>query len=497
MTLDPTTPVIVGVGQLTRRPDDLADATEPAEMMAEVLRRAADDARAPGLLAAIDSIRIVESMSWKYPDPGRAVARRVGAEPRQSVYTHVGGNTPQMLLNHTALAVQRGEVRVAAIAGAEAIWTRRRARKEGFHLAWTPIGDSDPGAKPDLVLGEERFGTSNAEMAAGLMVPVQVYPLFENALRAAAGESVEEHQVKVSELWARFSQVASTNPHAWSPEPRTPEEIRTPGPDNRMVSFPYPKLMNSNIETDQAAGLLLCSVEAARQLGVPEDRWVFPHSGADANDHWHVTERDELFASPAIRLAGRAVMAAAGATADEIAYVDIYSCFPSAVQVGANELGFPLDRQLTVTGGLCFAGGPGNNYVTHSIATMVERLREDPDALGLCTAVGWYLTKHAIGVYGARPPANGFRHTHPQDEIDALPRREVVEGYEGAATIESWTVMYARDGSPETAIVVTRTDDGRRALAARADATQAADMVVVELVGRPVKLRGEGGFDLG
>jgi acetyl-CoA C-acetyltransferase len=229
---------------------------------------------------------------------------------------------------------------------------------------------------------------------------------------------------------------------------------------------------------------------------VAEDRWVFPHSGADATDHWFVSERDELSASPAIRLAGGAALELAGAGADEVAFVDLYSCFPSAVQIAAKELGFGLDRQLTVTGGLCFAGGPGNNYVSHSIATMVERLREDPEALGLCTALGWYITKHAFGVYGARPPAAGFRHAHTQDEIDELPRREVVEGYEGPATVDSWMVMFSRDSAPETAVVVARLDDGRRALASTADPLLAAQMVDVELAGRPVKLR-EGGFDLG
>ena len=489
MPIDPRTPVIVGAGQLTRRLEDPAEASEPAEMMAEVLRRAADDAGAPGLLARADSVRVVDCISWKYPDPGAAVAERLGASPRQTVYTATGGNSPQMLVNHTASAIQRGELDVALVTGAEAIYTRWRARRTGTHLEWSKDGGD---RAPDLVLGDDRFGSHNAEVNRGLMAPIQVYPVFENALRAAAGEGLDEHQVKVSELWAAFSRVAGGNPYAWSPEPHSAEEIRTVTPDNRMIGFPYPKLMNSNIDTDQAAALILCSAGAARDLGVAEDRWVFPHAGADAKDHWHVSERDDLHSSPAIRIAGRRALELAGVDAGDLDHVDLYSCFPSAVQVAADELGLPLDRQLTVTGGLCFAGGPGSNYVTHSIATMVGLLRDDPDARGLCTAVGWYLTKHAFGVYSGRPPAEGFRHAEPQDEVDALPRREAVERYDGPVTIESYTVMHAREGHPENGIVACLTPEGGRAWGATTDPDVMKAMTVEELCGRAGRLLADG-----
>jgi acetyl-CoA C-acetyltransferase len=496
MALDPRTPVIVGAGQLTRRPDtfDLEQATEPAEMMAETLRRAEADAGTSGLLAAADSVRVVDCISWKYPDPGAAVAQRVGAHPKQTVYTSTGGNSPQMLLNHTALAISRGEVRVALVTGAEAVFSRRRARQTGTRLDWSSRDDAE--GTPGLVLGDDRFGSSNHETTRGLMAPIQVYPLFENALRAAAGETIDEHQVKVSELWARFTEVASRNPHAWSPTPRSAEEIRTVTPDNRMVGFPYPKLMNSNIDTDQAAGLILCSVEAARELGVPEDRWVFPHSGTDAKDHWFFSERENLHSSPAIRIAGAKALELAGVGADDLTHVDLYSCFPSAVQIGAAALGLGLDRPLTVTGGLCFAGGPGSNYATHSVAAMVGLLRDDPDAIGLCSALGWYVTKHAIGIYSAKPPAEGFRHDEPQAEVDATPRREVVEEHDGPVTIETYTVMHAREGHPENGIFACLLDDGRRALGTTTDPDLMKAMTVEDLCGRPGTMRPDGTVEI-
>src|SRR6185503_6856037 len=225
--------------------------------------------------------------------------------------------------------------------------------------------------------------------------PIEYYPMFENALRAARGESIAAHGERISELWARFSAVAADNPHAWIRKAHGALEIRTPSAQNRMVSFPYPKLMNSNSRVDQAGALLLCSYATARAAGVPVERMVFPWAGTDAHDHYYVSNRDELCSSPAIRIAGRRALELAETEVDALDHVDVYSCFPVAVQVAAAELGLSLDRPLTVTGGLTFGGGPLNSYVLQSIARMVEVLRADPGSRGLITGNGGYLTKHA------------------------------------------------------------------------------------------------------
>ncbi len=299
MALDPRTPVIVGVAQSLRRPEDPATTTAPVDMMADTLRLAADDSGVgTALLQRADSVRVAAVLSWRYTDPGTLVAARLGISPRQTVVTTTGGNSPQMLLNDTALAIQRGDVDVALMAGAEAMYTRFRARKVKAHLEWEV---QPPDAEPTELLGDDRPGVSDAEMARSIMLPIQVYPVFENALRAAAGESIEEHQSKIASLWARFSAVAARNPYAWSPQERTASEIATVTADNRWIGFPYTKAMNANLDTDQAAAVIVCSVEAARAAGVPDDKWVFPWSGADAHDHWFVSERENLHSSPAIR----------------------------------------------------------------------------------------------------------------------------------------------------------------------------------------------------
>jgi acetyl-CoA C-acetyltransferase len=496
MPLDPRTPVLVGAGQLTRHPsaDELATVDEPATMMAEALRRAAEDSGARDrLLKSADSVRVVELLSWHYADPGREVAERIGAAPRQTLRTTTGGNSPQMLVNATASAIQRGELDVALLCGAEAVFTRLLARKAQIHLPWTPMASSES----ETVIGDDRPGTCDAESSRSLVLPVQIYPIFENAIRAATGQTAEASRITASELWASLSRVAAGNPYAWAPVAMTPEAIRTPAEDNRMIAFPYTKWMNANIQTDQAAAVILCSVDAARSAGVPEDRWVFPWSGADAHDHYFISERASLAASPAIAAAGRAALGLAGRTADELAHIDLYSCFPSAVQMAAAALGLAIDephRPLTVTGGLTFAGGPGNNYAMHAIATMADVLRNDPGSVGLVSALGWYVTKHALGVYSTTPPPDGYRHAGDavQAEIDALPRRPIVAVWDGPAVAESFTVTYERDGTPSVGIVACLVEDGGRTWATTTDADLIEALLLDGLFGRPVRVAPDG-----
>ena len=484
--------MIVGAGQLLRRPQDPAAAPEPVDMMRETLETAAADSGVPDLLRTADSIRVVQLLSWRYADPGTLLAERLGATPRETVLTTTGGNSPQMLVNDTARAIQAGEVDVALLVGAEAMFTRFRARRQKAWLEWTTQEDTSP----THVVGDDTAGTNDVEMSRAMALPTQIYPIFENAIRAASGASLDDHAQRISELWARFSAVAAKNPFAWSPTELTADEIRTVTAENRLIGFPYTKAMNANLDTDQAAALIMCSSAAAEAAGVPRDRWVFPWAGADGHDHYWVSERADLHSSPAIRLVGRAALGLAGAGIDDIAHADLYSCFPSAVQIGASELGLGLDRQLTVTGGLSFGGGPGNNYSMHAIATMVRVLREDPGALGLVTALGWYITKHAMGIYGTQPPPAGFRHARPQADIDALPRCEFVAEHEGDVAVESYTVMHERDGTPSLGIVACRLPDQRRAWANVRDVDALRDMTGREQHGRRGRLRQDGMLEL-
>ena len=488
MSLDPRTPVLIGAGQFIHRATGLDDALDPSALMCEAVRAAATDAG----LASVpnpDSVRVVGLLSWKYGDPAWVVANQLGLTPRETAATTMGGSSPQTLVNGTALEIQRGELDLAILCGGEAWRTRMRARKAGDELHWPT---SPPDQMPRL-LGEDLAMSHPDERARHIVMPVQVYPMFETAVRAAAGRTVQQQQVLSSELYARFSEVAAANPYAWLRDAKTAEEIRTPSATNRMIGYPYTKYMNSNNDVDMGAALIMCSAEKAAALGVPRERWVFPHSGADCHEHTFISNRWSFAETPAIELGGRRALELAGVGIDDIEIIDLYSCFPSAVHLGAQSLGISLDRQVTRTGGLAFAGGPWNNYVMHAIATVMADLRAHPGAKGLVWANGGYATKHSFGVYSTTPPV-AFQHAHPQDEIDAMPRRELAAPAEaaGSATIEAYTVMFSRDGAPETALAACLLADGRRAWGTSSDTVLATAMCDGEWVGRTAHLDPEG-----
>lgn len=488
MSLDPRTPVLIGAGQFVHRAAGLDDALDASALMCEAIRAAATDA---GLTSVPnpDSIRVVGLLSWKYGDPAWVIAEQLGLTPRETAATTMGGNSPQTLVNGTAMEIQRGELDLAILTGGEAWRTRMRARKAGVELAWPT---SPPEQMPRL-LGEDLEMNHPGERARGIVMPVQVYPMFETAVRAAAGRSVDEQSRVSSELYAKFSEVAAANPYAWLREAKTAEEIRTASPSNRMIGYPYTKYMNSNNDVDMGAALIMCSVEKAQSLGVPRDRWVFPHSGTDCHEHNFISNRWSFAETPAVELGGRLAMQLAGVGIDDIEIIDLYSCFPSAVQLGAQSLGISLDRQVTRTGGLAFAGGPWNNYVMHAIATVMHDLRDRPDAKGLVWANGGYATKHSFGVYATTPPVT-FQHGYPQDAIDAMQRRQLAEIADaaGPAVIEAYTVMHSREGEPEQALAACLLADGRRAWGTSTEPALAAAMCEGEWVGRAATLDAEG-----
>lgn len=485
MAIDPLTPVIVGVGQTLQRTDDLSEALDPTLLMGTAIGEATVDAGLPSIPNP-DSVRVVNLLTWKYGDPGYLVAQQLGLTPRETAYTTMGGQSPQSLVNATAADIQAARLDLAILAGGEARRTRVRARKATVSLDWPTA----PDGQVPRTMGEDLTLNHPYELGRGVMMPVQIYPIFETAIRAAAQRSPHDHVVRISELWSRFSAVAAGNPHAWSRQSRTAEEIRTPSPTNRMVGLPYTKYMNSNNDVDMAAAIIMCSVAKAESLGVPRDRWVFVHAGTDCHEHPFVSQRWSFAETPAIERGGKRVLELAGCGIDDVALIDLYSCFPSAVELGAQSLGLTLDRQLTLTGGLAFAGGPWNNYVMHAIATMVAELRGTERTRGLVWANGGYATKHSFGVYSSEPPVGGFTHDEPQAEIDALPRRELAEAGDaaGEATIEAYTVMHSRDGDPETAIATCLLADGRRAWATSKDVALAAAMCSGEWIGRRVHL---------
>ena len=479
-----TTPVLVGVAQVLQRQPDPARAAEPLDLMIDASRRAIADSGSEALAHAATSVRVVRGI-WRYEDPARAVADALGLGAVETGITPYGGNMVQTLVNLSALDIQAGRHEVILLAGAECGYSRAKARKAGTKPQWRTA----PG-KPTL-FGEDAPMVNDHEFERGLKMPIQFYPMFENALRYHQGLGIDAHLKEISELWSRFSEVAAGNPDAWIREPVSAEQIRTPSAGNRPVSFPYPKLMNSNNSVDMGAALVLCSLAAARRHGVDEDRIVYLHSGTDAHDTYFVSNRDNFHSSPAIRLGAGRALELAGLTAATVDHCDLYSCFPVAVQIAAAEIGFELTRPLTVTGGLTFGGGPMNNYVMHSIARMADVLRADPGAKGLVTGNGGFLTKHAFGVYSTAPPTRPYRHEDVQKEVDRSPTRELDEHFSGTAPVEAYTVMYDANG-PAEAYLSVLTPEGKRAWARNTNPKVLDAMTREEFCGRSVTLDGQG-----
>ena len=463
MAIDPRTPVIVGVGQSIHRPSGTPTLVEPLDLMVEALELAARDAMGGGatgrgLLEKIERLTSVVSFTWRTSNPSLLVADRLGLTIDDLALSATGGAIPQKLVADAARSIQAGELDVAAIVGSEAMYSKGLSAKNPDlgPASWIQQDEATP--KPRR-FGADFMPLTELEMARGVLQPVSIYPLFENALRAKEGRSVAEHQERLGDLWASFSKVASSNPVAWITDAISAEEITTRSATNRMIAEPYTKLMVANLPVDQGAAIIVTSFEAALAAGVPRDQLVFPWSHAQGDDPHFISDRPDLGRSPAIEHCGAAALHLASTSIDEVAHVDLYSCFPVAVELGATALGLALDdenRPLSVTGGLTFAGGPGNNYVSHSIATMTERLRAHPGDLGLITGLSYFATCHAVALYSTEPPSTPFAAVDLQTELDRLPLQVVDEAMAGPVEIETFTITHDRHLGPTTVIAAVR-----------------------------------------
>jgi acetyl-CoA C-acetyltransferase len=478
--IDPRTPVLVGAAQRSWREGD----TDPVDAMtATTLAMTDAEPAVAALLRQATSVRALGGM-WRYRDPARLVAADIGVPAARTAITPIGGNEVYDLVTTTAEQIMSGALEVAVICAAETMRTTRRAKRERREVARRQEL-ADPAA-------DDRFGSDlrlvdDAQVAAGAADPIVFYAMAESALRHAAGESAGTHRDRIAALWATASVVAADNPHAWSRDAVTADEVATPGPTNRMVAEPYTKLMTSNVDVDQSAAVLVCSYGAAVAAGVDPASIVHLVAGTGAVDHWILEERWALPESPAMRIAGRAGLELAGWTIDDVDDLDLYSCFPAAVQVAQQELGIDPRRPFTITGGLTFAGGPFNSYCLHALATAHARIRAGRSRNAFLSGNGGYFTKHSFLALAATAP-EAFRSTRPQGEVDRLPRRPRPAASVDAATIEAVTVLHDRDGTATRAIASTLAADGARRWATTSDLSSIDELRSTGPIGTTVRL---------
>src|SRR5947208_2265883 len=453
-------PVIVGVGEIVDRPKEITDGLEPLMLLEQALQRAEHDAGAK-LLGEIGSLDVVNFLSWRYRDPEQQLARRLGIKPAHLYYGPVGGESPVRYLHEAAQGIARGECTVAAVCGAEAQSTATKAERAGVTLPWTPFAHD---------VEEPKRGAAFQKPLAvklGVFRPVTVYPFYEAATSAHWGQTPREALAESGQLWSTHSAVAAENPNAWLKRRFTSDEITTPSPENRMIAWPYTKLMVANPTVNMGGAILMTSLAKARAAGIAEEQLIYPLGGASAEEPRDYLLRDQFYESHPQNAVLNAVMNLVGGDGQKFDAIELYSCFPCVPKMARRTLGLGPDVRPTVTGGLTFFGAPLNTYMTHAACAMVRKLR-DGGELGLLYGQGGFVTKHhGLVLSRAAPKQTLTQDTSVQAEADRHRRKvpDFVTEASGRGKVESFTVIYAGKGDVQHGVVMLRTTDDTRALA--------------------------------
>ncbi len=452
---------------------------DPIEMMAEVGREAGRDASLDDL-SGVDTLYIVNCISKDLEAPARDLSDALRIRPSETGYTGIGATAPQWFVNRAAERILAGKSRWVLICGAEAFYTQGKIQPMAGILGG--YSDASAASMRRRFTGDVRAPLTDLEVRYGLGWPVAIYALFENALRAHGGKTPADHLHELSSFCAGMSEIAARNPYSWTREALSAERIATATPENRMVVYPYTKLMCSNMSVNQAAAVLMTDLEAAEEAGIPRDKMVFLRGYGDAEDVFHVTERPHLWASPSLADAVEAALSQASLSLEEVEHLDFYSCFPCAPRIAREMLGIKPDdpRPLTVTGGMPYFGGPGNNYALHAISNMVEILRREPQSYGLVQALSWFISKHSVGVYSASPGETGLAPHEPAKKARRYPRVKVVDRASGKGVLETYAISYGRDARPSEVFVIGRDEDGNRFLARMRPEDEAVERMTIE-----------------
>src|SRR6185503_8777405 len=310
-------PVIVGVGEIVDRPKEITDGLEPLTLLEQALKRAEADSGAK-LLGELGSLDVVNFLSWRYRDPEKQLAERLGATPAHCYYGPVGGESPIRYIHEAAQRIARGECSVAAVCGAEAQSTATKAERGGITLPWTPFAHDVEEPKRGAVFQKPMA------VKLGVFRPITVYPLYEAATSAHWGQTPREALSESGQLWSTYSSVASQNPNSWLKKRFAPDEITTPTPENRLIAWPYTKLMVANPTVNMGGALLMTSLAKARAAGIPEDRLIYAWGGASAEEQRDYLIRDQFIQSHPQNAVLEAVMDLVGGDGKAFDAIELY-----------------------------------------------------------------------------------------------------------------------------------------------------------------------------
>ena len=486
-------PIIIGAGQITLRQKIVGDTPCALDLAQRAIEAAVKDAGCPDILSLADTISLVNMFSDANPHQVERLCDQMGIQPKVRENTAIGGNTPQWLVNRTADKLMAGGCKIVILAGAEAYY--RQKRREQIMSAESLESRVEQLRKDPWCIGNMRNGVGPNEQTHGLSRPQRVYTLFENALRAHLKMDLLEYRAFLKRYYDNMAATAFGNPHAWFNKGPVHKDVTTPSADNPIFNYPYTKYMYPNPSVNQGAAIIMTDTDTAGRLSIPRDRWVYLHGGADASDKWFLSERINYHSSPAIRRIVRTALQQAGRTLTDIDFFDLYSCFPCSALIAAQEIGLPIKElpRLSITGGLPYFGGPGNNYTMHAIVAAVDRLRKEPEKFGLVSGVGWFLTKHTVGIYSGVKPANEWRRDAKnalQMEIETMEGPAFCAKPHGQGSVETYTVLHEMPDKPPMPIIIARLDSGERCYAVSAEDSSTVELMEQEeFIGRRVNIR--------
>ncbi|KAI6828507.1 hypothetical protein KC327_g6979 [Hortaea werneckii] len=510
MSVPPETPVIIGVGDVVNRSKKIEDAIEPLGLIVEAIQKALTDTSLSPTASAklrnsIDSLDVVRSWTWPYPDLPGSIAERLEIEPQRRHYSEHGGNQPALLLDEAARRVSKGENQVAVVTGGEALASlvacanAKRLPPPG----WTkPAEDVNKVFSPTTRELQPNLGSKHH-----IGNPIHIYPLYENGFRAYRNQSLRDNHAESAAMYAEFAQIAAGNAYAWN-YGATPESAETIGKvsagRNRMICFPYPMLMNAFNNVNLAAACIVTSAGFARDLGVAEEQWVYPLGGAGTRDSYDFWQRPTFWWSPAISRSLDAGLQVSGIKKEDVDLYDLYSCFPIVPKLASQHLNLPFPspndpsrKPLTLLGGLTSFGGAGNNYSLHAITEMTRQLRSESNPVqqkgkgkgkrktGLVLANGGWVTYQHVVCLSNSPQqrqGGGEGEVYPPEAplpavVDDVQVPRVEEEVEGEATVETYTLEYTRANQPHRGHIVGRLKaNGARFIANHADARTLAEL---------------------
>lgn len=473
-------PVLVGTGTALRREDDYTKALEPLDLMIEAVRAAGADCGRPELLTEVNRIAVPRGR-WRYRNPAGAIAAAIGAGRAQTVLSTVGV-LQQTLIASACEDIASGKIDSAIITGADAGYRILRAKLSGAY-ANEQLQDDDP----DVLLQPADELRHEAEVAAGLHMPVGLYALAESARRAASGRGLTEHREHLARMYARFSEIASLNPDAWVREAKSPDEICEAGKHNPMQAFPYARSHCSTWNVDQAAALLICSEEKADALGIEARQRIYPVASAESSHMVSLSARADFSRCLGAELAAEAIYSETGIGPEQLDLVELYSCFPIAVECFAEAARISLDRDLTITGGMAFAGGPYNNYFFQATAKAAQLLKTGAGRTAMLSCISGIMTKQAFALWSTERPRNGFARLDVTEEVAARSKQVEVEiRFNGEGRVSGCTVIYSRRDDPY-AVLLVDTAAGTRALITSTEPQVLRSIETEEWVGRMVK----------